>query len=278
MGRKQNGGQEPARDWRTAARYALYSAVSLAVVIAALFVYGRIDQQLAENPRFALAAPAGEGGESETLRIDGATYTSRERINGVFSADFGRSVYLLPLSERRRSLMAIDWVKDATVSRLWPDRLDVRILERRPAAFVQLPSSGGGQSSQIALIDEEGVILEQPPRARFTLPVLSGIRREHSVGMRRQRVSVALRLVEEVGGLASQLSEIDVGDPDNVRVVQSVEGQVVVLTLGDRNFHSRLQNFHAHFPEIHRRLPNAAHFDLRLDDRITASGEGGRSG
>jgi len=278
MGRKQTSGQEPAGNLRTGLRYALYSVASLSILIAALFLYSRIDQQLAENPRFRLAGPAEEGGESAALKIEGATYTSHARIVRVFSTDFGRSVYLLPLSERRRGLLAIDWVKDATLSRMWPDRLEVRVLERKPVAFVQLPVTGGGPTNEIALIDEEGVILEQPPRARFTLPAVSGIRREQSLGMRRQRVSIALRLVGELGGLATQLSEIDVGDPENVRVVQSVEGRVVVLLLGNRNFLSRLQNFLSHYPEIHRRLPNAANFDLRLDDRITASGEGGRSG
>ncbi len=278
MGRKQTGGPRPARDWRRGLRYAAYSVASLAAVVGALVAYNRVDQQLAENPRFRLAGSLEEGGESAALRIHGANYTPRDRITRVFGDDFGRSIYLMPLAERRRSLLELDWVRDATVSRLWPDRLQVVIVERKPVAFVQLPSAGGGPSSQIALIDEEGVILVPPPRARFTLPVISGIRREQSLEMRRQRVSVALQLVEELGDLAGQLSEIDVGDPENVRVVKAMEGQAVALTLGNRNFLPRLRNFLNHYPEIHRRLPNAAHFDLRLDDRITASGEGGRSG
>jgi hypothetical protein len=39
--------------------------------------------------------------------------------------------------------------------------------------------------------------------------------------------------------------------------------------LGDRNFSQRLSNFLEHYPDIHRKMPQATAFDLRLDDRIT---------
>ena len=279
MGRKKGARQEAAgRNWRTPLRYTLYSAAVLALLAGVLFLYSRVDGFFAEDSRFRLAEPSGESGESPALRIEGAVYTPRARIAGAFAADYGRSLYLLPLSERRRSLLAIDWVKDATVSRLWPDHLDVKIVERTPVAFVQLPAAGGGPSSGVALVDAEGVILAQPPRAQFTLPVLTGIRPEQSGNMRRQRVLAALRLVKEAGEMAGQFSEIDVSDPDNVKVVQPVEGRAVLLILGNRNFLSRLQNFLSHYPEIQRRLPNASSFDLRLDDRITALGEERRGG
>jgi cell division protein FtsQ len=276
MGRKQNPEREPA--WRAGLRYALYSAAVLLLAVVALYVYSRVDQFLAADPRFRLAEPSPDASESPALRIEGAVHASRAQILNAFSADYGRSVYLLPLGERRRSLLGIDWVKDASVSRLWPDRLAVRIVERKPVAFIQLPEADSPASQRVALIDAEGVILEQPPRARFTLPVLTGIRREQSQAVRRLRVAAALRLVQELGGLAAQLSEIDVSDPENVKVVQQAEGRVLLLMLGNRNFLSRLQNLLIHYPEIRQRSPNSTAFDLRLDDRITALGEEARGG
>ena len=279
MGRKQNPEREPAwRAWRAGLRYALYSAAALLLAVVALYVYSRVDQFLAGDPRFRLAEPPSDGGESPALRIEGAVYASRAQILNAFSADYGRSVYLLPLGERRRTLLGIDWVKDASVSRLWPDRLAVRIVERKPVAFIQLPEADSPASQRVALIDTEGVILEQPPRARFTLPVLTGIRQEQSQPVRRLRVATALRLVQELGDLVAQLSEIDVSDPENVKVVQQAEGRVLLLMLGNRNFLSRLQNLLIHYPEIRQRSPNATTFDLRLDDRITAVGEEARGG
>ena len=277
MGRKQNPERQAAwRTWRAGLRYALYSAAVLLLAIVALYVYGRVDQFLADDPRFRLAEPPSDASESPALRIEGAEHASRAQILNAFSADYGRSIYLLPLAERRRTLLGIDWVRDANVSRLWPDRLAVQIVERKPVAFIQIPAAESPASQRVALIDADGVILEQPPRASFTLPVLTGIRREQSQALRRLRVAAALRLLQELGGLAAQLSEIDVSDPENVKVVQQAEGRVLLLMLGNRNFLSRLQNLLIHYPEIRQRSPNATTFDLRLDDRITAVGEEAR--
>ena len=66
----------------------------------------------------------------DALEIQGLTDGSRAKVRRVFAADFGGSVFAIPLAERRRRLLAIDWVEDAAVSRVWPDRLAVRIASR----------------------------------------------------------------------------------------------------------------------------------------------------
>ena len=116
MSRKQDSDREPGRhDWRGWLRYSSYSAAILLLLASAMFLYARMDQFLAGDPRFTLAAPSADG-ESTALRIVGALHTPRAAIFQVFSEDFGRSVYLLPLEQRRRALLEIDWVRDATVS------------------------------------------------------------------------------------------------------------------------------------------------------------------
>jgi len=278
MARKTSSGNEPARGrWRRYARLILLWTCVAAVGVLAVAVYYRGQHFLVSDARFRLAGPADSESSAPGVRVDGAVYCSPERVLNVFNPDFGRSVYLIPLEERRRSLLSVDWVKDASVSRLWPDRIEVRITERAPVAFVQIPSTVHGGSFQVALIDEDGVLLDPPPRARFTLPVLAGIRREQSREMRRDRVRAALRLVAQLGGMSDQISEIDVLDPENLKITQPLDGRAVVLMLGSQNFLPRLRNFLSHYPEIHKRLEHATMFDLRLDDRITAVEEG-RSG
>ena len=90
----------------------------------------------------------------------------------VFATDFDRSIFAVPLDERRRRLLAIDWVEDASVSRIWPDRLVVRIRERTPVAFVPLRSG-------VLLIDSHGVLLDQPPQVAVRL---SGAERRPRAG------------------------------------------------------------------------------------------------
>jgi cell division protein FtsQ len=274
MARKQSAEQDPARrNWRRALRYALLSAAVLTLLAAVLFLWSRADAFLAENERLRLAGPTGETGESPALLIEGSAYTPREKIAATFAADYGRSIYLVPLAERRRNLMTIDWVKDATVSRLWPDRLAIRIVERKPVAFVQLPAQGKNAVSEVALIDSDGIILSHPERARFQLPVVTGIQREQSESMRRDRIRAVVGLLDSLEEMAKPISEIDVSNPGNVKIIQPAEGRVVMLMLGDRNYPARVRNFLRHYPEILKRLPGAISFDLRLDNRITALSE-----
>lgn len=235
--------------------------VIAAVLIAALYGFHRLEQFVIEDPRFALNGPEGSP-ETSTLEVAGAAHASRPRIEKVFANDSGRSVYLLPLSDRRESLRTVDWVRDASVARLWPNRVIVTIAERKPVAFVTLASS------RFALIDADGVILP-PATDRFVLPVLRGVRASDPITDRRERVGRMLRLTRELGEMTSKISEIDVSDRDNVKVTVPYEGRMETLLLGDHNFGLRYQNFVRNYPEIKKRLPGAATLDLRLEDRIT---------
>jgi cell division protein FtsQ len=255
--RTRNGA--PARGPVSIGRVLMISFAFCVALIASLYLFHRLEQFLIRDPRFALS---GVEGDAAAIEIAGAAHASRTQIERVFAIDLARSVYLLPLSERREALRTVDWVKDASIARLWPNRVVVSIQERKPVAFLTLAPS------RFALIDDDGVIL--PPAAdRFALPVLRGVRASDALTDRRDRVHRMLRLTRELGADARNISEIDVSDRDNLRVTAPHSGHIITLLLGDRNFALRYQNFVNHFGEIQRRLPDAATLDLRLEDRIT---------
>jgi cell division protein FtsQ len=249
----------PVRRGFSTTRIVTVALAFCVVLIASLYVFHRFEQFLIRDPRFALS---GVDGDAVNIEIAGAAHASRARIESVFAIDFGRSVYLLPLTERRETLRSVDWVKDASIARLWPNRVVVSVEERKPVAFLTLAPS------RFALIDEDGVILPPAPD-RFALPVLTGVRASDALADRRDRVHRMLRLTRELGEEAQNVSEIDVSDRDNLKVTAPRDGHIVTLLLGDRDFARRYQNFLNHYAEIKRRLPNAATLDLRLEDRIT---------
>jgi cell division protein FtsQ len=232
-------------------------------LILALSLYGfhRVEQFLIRDSRFAMGGPDGSA-EASTLDIQGAEHASRRVIETVFAEDMGRSVYLLPLADRRATLQTVDWVKDASVARFWPNRVVVRVTERQPVAFLTLGPSRFG------LIDADGIILPQSP-GRFHLPVLTGVHPRDSLPERRARVQRMLRLLHDLGGLADKVAEIDVSDRDNLKVTQPYEGRMITLLVGDQDFGARYQNFVSHYGEIKQKLPGATTLDLRLEDRIT---------
>jgi cell division protein FtsQ len=240
--------------WRMWAGVLLAGVVCVSTGMAAL----KVRQYALADPQFKLTRD-----KADALTITGLRYASRSKVQRVFAADFGHSVFSVPIEERRRRLLAIDWIEDASVLRIWPDRLSVHVRERTPVAFVFLRSG-------VLLIDGQGVLLEPPTQAQFTFPVLSGVREDETDEQRRERVRAKLRVQAELGYLAKDISEVNVGDTENIRIVAQVEHRAIELILGDTNYAPRFQNFINHYPEIRKRSPEVKTFDLRLDDRITA--------
>lgn len=255
--------------WRSRLRVSVLAAGILTAAGVAIFGVYRIDHFLASGAQFVLP---GNPDSHPNLTIEGTVYARPAAVARVFAGDFGRSVYLMPLSARRRAVLGVDWVRDASISRHWPNRIAVRVTERSPVAFAVMPVTGAPEPSSVeaALIDADGVILTPPPKAHFSLPVLLGIRREFSPQLRRERVRQVMDLVAEVKAYAGQISEIDASDPDNLKITESVDAHAVRLMMGSSDYLSKLKNFLKNYPEISRRLPAARTFDLRLEDRITA--------
>jgi cell division protein FtsQ len=232
--------------------------LALAVAVCSGVSAYLVHRYLMHNPQFVLSHD-----RRDALTIDGLHYGSRAKVQRVFAPHADRSVFSVPLEECRRRLLAIDWVEDAAVSRIWPDRLAVHIRERRPVAFVEVQST-------VMLIDVQGMLLEPPPQAHFTFPVLSGVRAEDSDDRRKEAVRALLDVEDELGPAMKDISEVNAADPANIRIVAQFDGRVVDLTLGEDNLGSRYRNFLAHYAEIRKRSPEVRVFDLRVDDRITA--------
>lgn len=270
MARKSESAAASRRTWFAVLRYASRIAIAGAVLVGGLYGLNRAERFIVRDARFSFIIPD-FGLESPSLKVEGIHHASRFQVLRVFSPDFGRSVYLLPLAERREKLKELDWVKDASISRIWPNKIFVRVHEREPAAYVHLPMD---RTARIALIDGDGVILQPPLHARFELPVVTGIRADDVQPIRREKVRRLLLMMKEVGQLGDRISEVDVSDRSNIKVTARARDRALVLWMGDQNFAARLRNFVNHYSDIQRRLPGATTLDLRLDDRITVVGEG----
>jgi len=244
------------------ARIVVFAIGAACILLVSLYGFHRFEQFLIRDPRFALNGPEGSW-DTATLEITGAAHASRSQLEAIFAEDAGRSVYLLTLAERRESLRSVSWVRDASIARMWPNRVMVNISERAPVAFVTLAPS------RLGLIDEDGVILPAPAD-RFKLPMLVGVHGSDAVEERRKRVHRMLRLTRDLGDAAANISQIDVSDPDNLKITEPWDGRVLTLMMGDHGFALRYANFVRNYSEIKQNVPRATTLDLRLEDRITA--------
>ncbi len=265
MARRQEIDERPA--WRTALTVAVPVASIALFAVLAMAGWQRAEQFVVESPRFQFRAARSARQGLPDLRVAGVSGVQIERVQAVFSPDSGRSLYLMPLAERREQLRAMSWVRDASVSRIWPRTVEVAIEERVPVAVAQLPVTGHPGRTFTMLVDAEGVLMDPPPRYSKSLPVLTGLRRDQSAEARFERVQTLLEILRELGAEAGKLSEFDLADPENARVTLEAGGRPYVLILGSDRFLSRLLTFFKYYAEIVR-LPDARVLDLRLEDRI----------
>ncbi|MEJ5368253.1 MAG: FtsQ-type POTRA domain-containing protein [Bryobacteraceae bacterium] len=271
--RKANGAEEPARELPVR-RWLLWGgwllALSGAAAGAAFFLL-EWNRFLSRDPRFLLAE---EDSPQSGISIEGTRRVSRAAVLKVFAADRGRSIADIDLERRRDELRRLDWVRDATVRRVWPNRLEVRIEEREPVAMIQVPAGISGSFGEPLrmrpmLIDADGVILPMTGPAPGNLPLLLGVRPEQDVERRRKLVRLMQRVLEELRPAASNIPEVDVTDPENIRIGYQTKDHLVVLVLGNEKFLERLNVFLGHLDAIRERLSHRAVLDLTTEGRIT---------
>ena len=110
-------------------RFLLWLIAGILLMVSALFAWHRLEEFLIKDDRFRVAEADELSGQSPNFIVEGLHYASASQIRHLFAEDFARSLYLTPIQERRRQLLAIDWVESATVSKIWPKTIKVRIEE-----------------------------------------------------------------------------------------------------------------------------------------------------
>ncbi|GAB4358718.1 MAG: hypothetical protein OHK0021_02940 [Bryobacter sp.] len=249
--------------------YWISRAVLVCAIILSLgavfFVKVQAEGFLKSDPRFFLERSPDYSEAPPNLVLEGVVNADREAILALFEPDLGRSVLWMNLDQRRVSLLSIPWVADATVSRLWPNRIHVRIAERQPVAFVKLASH-----SHPTLVDAEGYLMPAPAKQVFHLPVVAGVSPEIGDEVRKERMARVVRLIREFGANLSLVSEIDVHDIRNLQVTGQFRKRVITLKLGDREFGLRFTNFINNVDSLLESAPVAAVFDMRYETSVVA--------
>ncbi|WP_233222283.1 cell division protein FtsQ/DivIB [Allosphingosinicella deserti] len=136
----------------------------VAIVIALLMVF-RIPHVIGTS----VGEAVGEAGFAmKRVEIKGAQKVPQLQIYNIAFDQPTTAMPLIDVEATRQRLLGFGWVRDARVSRRFPDTLVVDIVERKPAAIWQ-------HNQRLALIDMEGVVLE-PVRmdAMPDLPLVIG--------------------------------------------------------------------------------------------------------
>jgi cell division protein FtsQ len=204
---------------------------------------------------------------SDDIDITGMHNVPRAQIMEVLGGDIGRNVFFIPLAERKAQLEKIPWVESASVMRFVPNRLQVEIHERTPIAFARL-------GPRISLIDAGGTLMELPAagKQKYSFPVIVGMNPGEPLSTRLARMKIYNQLLRELdsdGARYSQdLSEVDISDQDDVKVLTNDAGGAVLIHLGSSDFLSRYKIYVTHVQNWRQQFDKLESIDLRYEHQI----------
>jgi cell division protein FtsQ len=213
---------------------------------------------------------------SDNIEITGVQNASRAQVMDVAGADIGRNIFFVPLDERKKQLETIPWIESATVMRLLPNRIAIHVQERTPVAFVQI-------GPKISLIDGNGVVMGLPAnrQMKYSFPVIQGIAETEPLSSRAAAMKIYNRLVRDLdsegGHTANNLSEVDLSDPEDVKVTANDPGGAVVVHLGNENFLARYKLYAAHGAEWRQQFQDLQSVDLRYEGQIIVNPDANHS-
>jgi cell division protein FtsQ len=245
---------------RKTARRLKQAAIAASLLILIAIAAGMAMQYGAHSWRFTIDS-------SDNIEIGGNHNVSRAQIMDVLGGDIGRNIFFVPLAQRQKQLQQIPWVKSASVMRFLPNHLQVQIEERTPVAFARI-------GSRISLIDADGVVMDLPVggHQQYSFPVIVGMGEAEPLSTRSARMDIYTQLIQDLdssGAHYSQdLSEVDLSDPDDVKVMVNDPSGAVLVHLGSGNFLNRYKIYVTHVAEWRQQFQKLDSVDLRYDRQI----------
>src|SRR5438270_6785566 len=189
---------------------------------------------------------------SDNIELAGLSNVTRVQIMEVMGGDIGRNIFFIPLDQRQKQVEQIPWVESASVMRFEPNRIKIQIHERTPVAFARV-------GSKVMLIDAGGILMELTGRKKFSFPVIVGISGGESLSTRAAQMKIYNQLIRELdsaGGHYSQdLSEVDLSDPEDVKVLTNDSEGEVLVHLGSDNYLDRFKIYVGHLREWRQQFP-----------------------
>ena len=213
---------------------------------------------------------------SDDIEIAGLKNVTRAQVMEVMGGDIGRNIFFVPLAQRKEQIEQIPWVESASVMRFVPDRLKVEIQERTPTAFARV-------GSKILLIDPSGTLMDLPAndRGKYSFPVIIGTNPGEPPSTRLARMKIYAEVIGQLdsgGGRYSQeLSEVDLTDPDDVKVLADSSQGEVLIHLGSSDYLDRYKIYVSHIREWRQQFDKLESVDLRYDRQIIVNPDLGGS-
>jgi cell division protein FtsQ len=231
---------------------------------------------LYEAASYLLYSPGVLLRNAEQIEIQGNRFVPPEAITEKFSADMGRSVVRVPLTDRRESIETLPWVEEAHVQRVLPNRIRVEITERAPVAFLRT-------GSDLSLVDAQGIVLDRPVDGEFKFPVVSGIGEATPRATRAQHMNLYVQFMKEIErvqpGADDHVSEADITEASDLRATLTGIGTAsgsaspILVHFGDSDFGNRYHLLAENIDQWRASAGSVDSVDLRFARQVVVNPE-----
>src|SRR5262245_51263474 len=187
------------------------------------------------------------------LALDGNHHLSRDEVLASAGVSGTTSLLFLDVEHARERLKADPWIADATVLKLYPGELQIRVKERNAFALWQ-------KDGRVSVIADDGTVLEP-----FVAPSLTGLPLVVGRGA-ETRAKEFLALLERHPQLREQVrASVLVGERRwNLRLKNGMD-----VRLPEADVAAALERLMALEREKSLTTGDLAMIDLRLADRVT---------
>ncbi|MGB7288006.1 MAG: cell division protein FtsQ/DivIB [Salaquimonas sp.] len=187
----------------------------------------------------------------EAYQVDGNREVSDLEVVNLLAPDHGTSILSYDVAVARDLLKSNPWIADATVSKVYPNKLAIKIEERTPFALWQ-------NEHGLFLIDRKGLVLSENDGRKDQLPLVVG---------KGAEVEAA-----NIVALLQQLPELAVGAKALIRVgerrwdIETKEG--ITIMLPEEGQARELKRFVQFERDTELLLRDIDRVDLRFKDRL----------
>lgn len=181
--------EQRRQSWRKI--FAAFKVLLLVSVLAGAAFGGRtlINRLIWQNPTYALA----------DIRVTTDGLLTRAQILEIVEIEEGRNIFTVDVKKARAALDMLPQVERVDIRRVLPDRLDVRISERQPVAWVA-PTTDTvlGVDTRAYLVDTRGYVMRTRKvlPEHLALPVLIGVVMEDVAPGQKLPTAEAMAAVE----------------------------------------------------------------------------------
>lgn len=230
--RRESGGEALAARFRAILGYVPgFLKLVLAIVVGILFFAGY------------RAAASASFFQVRNVEVRGTARMSADEIQALVRKDVEKTgVWRADLKGMNARLERLPWIRTAVVSRVLPDGIRVRIVERVPRAVVRTASG------RFRWVDDDAVLLgEMLPTDQMPSFFLRGLNEEDPEGARkenRERVAKFLELQRDWdgAGLSERVSEVNLIDIRDIRAQLAGDNSQIEVRLGAQDHGKRLKD------------------------------------